>query len=30
MWAQPVPLELLLAAEVDLETGNTTMRDTRR
>lgn len=30
MWAQPVPLELLLAAEVDLETGNTIMRDTRR
>jgi type VI secretion system protein ImpF len=30
MWAQPVPLELLLAAEVDLETGNTTMRDMRR
>ena len=30
MWAQPVPLELLLAAEVDLETGNTTMRDMHR
>jgi len=30
MWAQPVPLELLLAAEVDLETGNTHMRDLRR
>ena len=29
MWAQPVPLELLLAAEVDLETGNTRMRDLR-
>lgn len=29
MWAQPVPLELLLAAEVDLETGNTQMRDMR-
>jgi type VI secretion system protein ImpF len=30
MWAQPVPLELLLAADVDLETGNTHMRDLRR
>lgn len=30
MWAQPVPLELLLAADVDLETGNTHMRDMRR
>ena len=30
MWAQPVPLELLLAAEVDLETGSTTVRDTHR
>ena len=29
MWAQPVPLELLLAAEVDLETGNTRVRDMR-
>jgi type VI secretion system protein ImpF len=29
MWAQPVPLELLLAAEVDLETGSTRMRDLR-
>jgi len=29
MWAQPVPLELLLAADVDLETGNTRMRDLR-
>ena len=29
MWAQPVPLELLLAADVDLETGNTRMRDMR-
>src|SRR5262245_34768392 len=27
MWAQPVPLELLLAAEIDLETGNARMRD---
>lgn len=30
MWAQPVPLELLLSAEVDLETGSTTVHDTRR
>ena len=30
MWAQPVPLELLLSAEVDLETGSTTMRDARQ
>jgi type VI secretion system protein ImpF len=29
LWAQPVPLELLLSAEVDLETGNTHMRDLR-
>jgi type VI secretion system protein ImpF len=29
LWAQPVPLELLLAADVDLETGNTRMRDVR-
>jgi type VI secretion system protein ImpF len=27
LWAQPVPLELLLAADVDLETGNTRVRD---
>ena len=27
LWAQPVPLEFLLAADVDLETGNTRMRD---
>ena len=26
MWAQPVPLELLMAADVDLETGNTHLR----
>ena len=26
MWAQPVPLEVLLAADVDLETGNTRVR----
>lgn len=30
MWAQPVPLELLLTADVDLETGNTRVRDLRR
>ena len=29
MWAQPVPLELLLTAEVDVETGNTRVRDMR-
>jgi type VI secretion system protein ImpF len=29
MWAQPVPLELLLAAEMDVETGNTRVRDLR-
>ncbi|MEO8080318.1 MAG: type VI secretion system baseplate subunit TssE [Caldimonas sp.] len=29
MWAQPVPLELLLAADVDLETGNTQVRAMR-
>jgi type VI secretion system protein ImpF len=26
MWAQPVPLEVLLAADVDLETGNAHLR----
>jgi len=26
VWAQPVPLEVLLAAEVDLETGNALLR----
>ena len=30
MWARPVPLELILAADVDLETGNTRMRDLRK
>ena len=30
MWAQPVPLELLLAADVALETGSTVMRDLRK
>ncbi|HSI61229.1 MAG TPA: type VI secretion system baseplate subunit TssE [Ideonella sp.] len=29
MWSQPVPLELLLAADVDVETGNTHVRDLR-
>jgi type VI secretion system protein ImpF len=29
LWAQPVPLELLLAADVDLETGAASMRDVR-
>jgi type VI secretion system protein ImpF len=29
MWAQPVPLELLLAADLDLETGNAYLRDMR-
>ena len=27
MWAQPVPLEVLLKADVDLETGHAQMRD---
>ena len=30
MWAQPVPLDLLLAADVDLESGTTRMRDLRK
>ena len=29
MWNQPVPLELLLAADVDIETGSTRVRDLR-
>jgi type VI secretion system protein ImpF len=29
MWSQPVPLELLLAADVDIETGTTRVRDLR-
>lgn len=29
LWAQPVPLELMLAADVDVETGNTRVRDLR-
>lgn len=27
MWSQPVPLELMLAADMDIETGNTRVRD---
>ena len=29
MWAQPVPLELLMTADIDLESGNTRIRDLR-
>ena len=29
MWSQPVPLELLLSADVDMETGNTVVREIR-
>jgi type VI secretion system protein ImpF len=29
MWAQPMPLELLLAADLELETGDTLLRDLR-
>lgn len=29
MWAQPVPLELLLAADVDVETGTARLRELR-
>ncbi|MFY8018440.1 MAG: type VI secretion system baseplate subunit TssE [Inhella sp.] len=29
MWNQPVPLELLLSAEVDVDTGQTSVRDLR-
>ncbi len=29
MWNQPVPLELLLAAQVDVETGTASLRDMR-
>ena len=29
MWAQPMPLELLLAADLELETGDTRLRDLR-
>lgn len=29
LWAQPMPLELLLAADVELETGDTQLRDMR-
>lgn len=30
MWSQPTPLELFVTADVDLETGNTRMRDARK
>lgn len=30
MWAQPVPLELMLQTEIDLETGRVEIRDTSR
>ena len=30
MWSQPVPLELLLSADVDVETGLASVRDMRR
>jgi type VI secretion system protein ImpF len=29
MWSQPVPLELLLAADLDIETGHTRVRELR-
>jgi type VI secretion system protein ImpF len=29
MWNQPVPLELLLSADVDVETGLAAVRDLR-
>ncbi len=29
MWSQPVPLELVLSADVDIETGNTRVRELR-
>ena len=29
MWCQPVPLDLLLSADVDVETGNTLVRELR-
>ena len=29
MWSQPVPLELLLAADVDVESGTTHVRELR-
>lgn len=29
LWAQPMPLELLLSGDLDLETGSTRMRDLR-
>jgi type VI secretion system protein ImpF len=30
MWSQPMPLEMMVAAEVDLETGYARMRDLRK
>lgn len=30
LWSQPVPLELLLAADLDVETGHTRVREMRR
>ena len=30
LWAQPVPLELMLQTEIDLETGRVEIRDTTR
>ena len=30
MWSQPVPLELLLAADLDIETGHTRVREVRK
>lgn len=30
LWAQPVPLELMLAADLDVETGHTRVREVRR
>jgi type VI secretion system protein ImpF len=30
MWSQPVPLELLLAADMDMETGHTQVREMNR
>jgi type VI secretion system protein ImpF len=29
MWSQPVPLELLLSADLDIETGHTSVREIR-
>jgi type VI secretion system protein ImpF len=30
MWAQPVPLELMLHTDVDLETGRVAVRELQR